>query len=100
MQGRRVAVTGLGVVASCGSGAEAFWAGLLAETGIAISSLLPILRNVNHEAATTLCAALNKPYVEPNWIVDKFLEFLHKAHDELEKDRVLRCLAAAHQLYA
>ncbi|MCB0994757.1 MAG: beta-ketoacyl synthase, partial [Acidimicrobiales bacterium] len=29
MQGRRVAVTGLGVVASCGSGAEAFWAGLL-----------------------------------------------------------------------
>lgn len=79
---------------------RAAWAGLLAETGIAISSLLPILRNVNHEAATTLCAALNKPYVEPNWIVDKFLEFLHKAHDELEKDRVLRCLAAAHQLYA
>ncbi len=27
--GRRVAVTGLGVVAPCGIGREAFWAGLL-----------------------------------------------------------------------
>lgn len=30
MIGRRVAVTGLGMVASCGTGKEAFWAGLLA----------------------------------------------------------------------
>ena len=30
MIGRRVAVTGLGVVAPCGTGKEAFWAGLLA----------------------------------------------------------------------
>jgi 3-oxoacyl-[acyl-carrier-protein] synthase II len=29
VQGRRVAVTGLGVVAPCGTGPEAFWAGLL-----------------------------------------------------------------------
>ncbi len=29
MRGRRVAVTGLGVVASCGMGADAFWDGLL-----------------------------------------------------------------------
>jgi 3-oxoacyl-[acyl-carrier-protein] synthase II len=29
--GRRVAVTGIGVVASCGSGADAFWDGLLRE---------------------------------------------------------------------
>ncbi len=29
MQGRRVAVTGIGVVAPCGIGKEAFWAGLL-----------------------------------------------------------------------
>jgi 3-oxoacyl-[acyl-carrier-protein] synthase II len=29
--GRRVAVTGIGVVASCGIGQDAFWAGLLAE---------------------------------------------------------------------
>ena len=28
MQGRRVAVTGLGVLASCGTGVDAFWAGL------------------------------------------------------------------------
>ncbi|NNE72113.1 MAG: beta-ketoacyl synthase, partial [Acidimicrobiales bacterium] len=28
VQGRRVAVTGLGVVASCGVGPDAFWAGL------------------------------------------------------------------------
>ncbi|HSS10030.1 MAG TPA: hypothetical protein VLL25_09105, partial [Acidimicrobiales bacterium] len=34
--GRRVAVTGLGVLATCGFGKEAFWAGLLgdAPTGI------------------------------------------------------------------
>ncbi len=31
MQGRRVAVTGIGVVAPCGVGVEAFWNGLLAE---------------------------------------------------------------------
>ncbi|MBW3573674.1 MAG: beta-ketoacyl-ACP synthase II [Actinobacteria bacterium] len=31
MRGRRVAVTGIGVVASCGMGADAFWDGLLAE---------------------------------------------------------------------
>jgi 3-oxoacyl-[acyl-carrier-protein] synthase II len=31
MRGRRVAVTGMGMVASCGMGAEAFWEGLLAE---------------------------------------------------------------------
>ena len=31
MNGRRVAVTGLGVVAPCGTGADAFWAGLLGE---------------------------------------------------------------------
>ncbi len=30
-EGRRVAVTGIGVVAACGIGPEAFWAGLLAE---------------------------------------------------------------------
>jgi 3-oxoacyl-[acyl-carrier-protein] synthase II len=30
MQGRRVAVTGLGVLASCGSGLDAFWTGLCA----------------------------------------------------------------------
>ncbi len=30
MNGRRVAVTGIGVVASCGTGADAFWSGLLA----------------------------------------------------------------------
>ena len=29
--GRRVVVTGLGVVTSCGIGVEAFWAGLLAK---------------------------------------------------------------------
>src|SRR3546814_6094823 len=28
MQGRRVAVTGLGVVSSCGTGVDAFWDGL------------------------------------------------------------------------
>jgi 3-oxoacyl-[acyl-carrier-protein] synthase II len=28
MQGRRVAVTGLGILSSCGNGVEAFWAGL------------------------------------------------------------------------
>ena len=28
-QGRRVAVTGLGVVAPCGLGKDAFWSGLL-----------------------------------------------------------------------
>src|SRR3546814_16804703 len=28
MQGRRVAVTGLGVVSSCGTGVDAFWYGL------------------------------------------------------------------------
>ena len=28
MQGRRVAITGIGVVAPCGIGADAFWAGL------------------------------------------------------------------------
>ena len=31
MRGRRVAVTGMGVVASCGMGPDAFWDGLLAE---------------------------------------------------------------------
>jgi 3-oxoacyl-[acyl-carrier-protein] synthase II len=31
MRGRRVAVTGMGIVASCGMGHEAFWEGLLAE---------------------------------------------------------------------
>jgi len=30
MAGRRVAVTGIGAVARCGIGAEAFWEGLLA----------------------------------------------------------------------
>ena len=36
MKGRRVAVTGIGVVAGCGTGSKAFWAGLLGEpaTGI------------------------------------------------------------------
>jgi 3-oxoacyl-[acyl-carrier-protein] synthase II len=31
VEGRRVAITGVGVVAPCGIGAESFWAGLLAE---------------------------------------------------------------------
>ncbi len=30
MQGRRVAVTGTGILSSCGNGVDAFWAGLLA----------------------------------------------------------------------
>lgn len=34
MQGRRVAVTGIGVVARAGMGAEAFWEGLLAEAPV------------------------------------------------------------------
>ena len=32
--GRRVAVTGVGVVASCGVGKDAFWEGLLREAGL------------------------------------------------------------------
>jgi len=31
ISGRRVAITGIGVVAACGTGKDAFWAGLLAE---------------------------------------------------------------------
>src|ERR1700694_3843266 len=31
IKGRRVAVTGIGVVAACGIGKDAFWGGLLAE---------------------------------------------------------------------
>ena len=34
MRGRRVAVTGIGVVASCGTGADAFWDGLLADAPV------------------------------------------------------------------
>jgi 3-oxoacyl-[acyl-carrier-protein] synthase II len=34
--GRRVAVTGVGVVAACGIGQDAFWAGLLAEAPVGI----------------------------------------------------------------
>ncbi|MGB1655577.1 MAG: beta-ketoacyl synthase, partial [Acidimicrobiales bacterium] len=34
MQGRRVAVTGIGVVARAGIGAEAFWDGLLGEAPV------------------------------------------------------------------
>jgi len=39
--GRRVAVTGIGVVAPCGVGAEAFWTGLLAEPAPAVRRLVP-----------------------------------------------------------
>ncbi len=34
MERRRVAVTGLGVVASCGTGVDAFWQGLLSEASV------------------------------------------------------------------
>ncbi|MDQ6650043.1 MAG: beta-ketoacyl-ACP synthase II [Actinomycetota bacterium] len=39
--GRRVAVTGVGVVAPCGVGAEAFWAGLLTEPTPAVRRTVP-----------------------------------------------------------
>lgn len=39
MDGRRVAVTGLGVVATCGTGPEAFWAGLCSDPPEGIRSV-------------------------------------------------------------
>jgi 3-oxoacyl-[acyl-carrier-protein] synthase II len=39
MKGRRVAVTGIGVVTPCGTGPEAFWEGLLGEPATGIRSI-------------------------------------------------------------
>ena len=33
MDGRRVAITGMGVLARCGTGVDAFWDGLLRRSG-------------------------------------------------------------------
>jgi 3-oxoacyl-[acyl-carrier-protein] synthase II len=43
VQGRRVVITGLGVVASCGIGAEAFWKGLLADPPVGRERPVPDL---------------------------------------------------------
>ena len=39
MNGRRVAVTGIGVVAACGTGREDFWSGLLADAPVGPRSI-------------------------------------------------------------
>ena len=39
MKGRRVAVTGMGVIAGCGTGTKAFWEGLLGEPAVGTRSI-------------------------------------------------------------
>jgi 3-oxoacyl-[acyl-carrier-protein] synthase II len=71
--GRRVAVTGLGVVATCGIGKDAFWQGLLAEPPVGI-------RRIEGFDATTLFG--------PKEVrrVDRFAQFAVAAADQAVAD--------------